>query len=172
MLSGLGSAETAFINEFSGTPWSGAADVFWTTLLDYLIVGLQALVVLGILLIIAGWFGGRTRIARAARGHITTGLAQIGGRLSDGRPGPMPRPMLPYAHWLIYAIGVAILLFSDVFSVSTVLWTAALVAGLITLAQLLAGPPVGAPEAGGTDAGAPAPATTTATSETGSMTSE
>jgi hypothetical protein len=141
MILGLGAGQTAFANELSGTPWGPAADVFWSTLLDYLVLGVQALVALGIVIALAGWFGGRTRLARTTRGHVTTGLAQLGGRMSDGRPGPMPRDMLPYAHWLIYAIGAAILLFSGVFSVSTVLWTAALVAGLITLAQLLAGPP-------------------------------
>jgi hypothetical protein len=48
--------------------------------------------------------------------------------------------MQGYARWLIYAVGVAILLFSDLLSVSTVLWISALVAGLVTLAQLLSGP--------------------------------
>ena len=140
LLLGLGGGETAFRNQLSGTPWGPAAEVFWSTLLDYLIMGVQALLVLGLVIIIAGWLGGRTALARSARGHLTGGLAEIGGRMSNGRPGPLPRPMLGYAHWLVYAVGVAILLLSGVFSVSTVLWTVALVAGLVTLAQLLAGP--------------------------------
>jgi hypothetical protein len=140
ILLGLNVGQVAFTNELAGTPWGPAADVFWTTLLEYLIAGTQAIVALGIVVVIAGWFGGRTRLARGLRGHVTTGLAQLSGRLSDGRPGPLPAAMLGYAHWLIYAIGVAILLFSNLMAVSTVLWVSALVAGLVTLAQLLSGP--------------------------------
>jgi hypothetical protein len=136
----LTAGETTFANQLSGTPWGPAAGVFWSTLLAYLITGVQAVITAGIVVVIAGWFGGRTVLARKARTPITAGLAQLGGRLSGGRPGPMPRAMLGYARWLAYAIGVAILLFSDLLSVSSVLWTSALVAGLVTLAQLLAGP--------------------------------
>ncbi|MCX6432082.1 MAG: hypothetical protein NTX29_04615 [Actinobacteria bacterium] len=139
ILAGLGVAETAFVNELAGTPWGPAAGVFWATLLDYLIAGTQAIVTLGIVVIIAGWFGGRTRLARAARGQVTTGLDQLSGRMSSGRPGPIPADKVGYARWLVYIVGVAIVLGSDVMSVSSVLWVTALVAGLVTLAQLLAG---------------------------------
>jgi hypothetical protein len=140
ILIGLGIGQEAFTNQLSGTPWGPAADVFWATLLDYLIAGTQAILTLGVVVILAGWFGGRTQLARTLRGHVTTGLAQLSGRMSDGRPGPLPPAMLGYARWLIYAIGVAIVLFSDLMSVSTIIWITALVAGLVTLAQLLAGP--------------------------------
>ena len=140
ILIGLGIGQEAFTNQLSGTPWGPAADVFWATLLDYLIAGTQAILTLGVVVILAGWFGGRTRLARMLRGHVTTGLAQLSGRMSEGRPGPLPSEMLGYARWLVYALGVAILLFSDLLSVSTVLWISALVAGLVTLAQLLSGP--------------------------------
>ena len=140
ILMGLAVGQEAFTNRLSGTPWGPAADVFWATLLDYLIAGTQAIVTLGIVVIVAGWFGGRTRIARTLRGQVTTGLARLSGRMSEGRPGPLPQDMLDYARWLIYAIGVAILMFSDLMSVSTVLWITALVAGLVTLAPLLSGP--------------------------------
>jgi hypothetical protein len=146
VLFGLAAGETAFTNELAGTPWGPAADVFWATLLDYLIAGTQAILTLGIVVILAGWFGGRTRLARALRGHVTRGLAQLSGRMSDGRPGPLPATTLDYARWLVYALGVLILLFSELMSVSTVLWVSALVAGLVTLAQLLSGP--GTSEAG------------------------
>ncbi len=140
ILFGLAAGETAFTNQLAGTPWGPAADVFWATLLDYLIAGTQAILTLGIVVILAGWFGGRTRLARGLRGHVTRGLAQLSGRMSDGRPGPLPASMLGYARWLVYALGVLVLLFSELMSVSTVLWVSALVAGLVTLAQLLSGP--------------------------------
>lgn len=141
---GLSVGQTTFRNQLSGTPWGPAADVFWATLLDYLVTGMQAVVTLGIVIIVAGWFGGRTRWARAARGQVTTGLADISGRMSDGRPGPLPANMRPYAFWLSYAIGLLILMVSDLMSVGTVLWVSALVAGLVTLAQLLGGSAVDA----------------------------
>lgn len=140
ILMGLAAGQEAFTNQLSGTPWGPAADVFWETLLDYLVAGTQAIVTLGIVVILAGWFGGRTRLARTLRGHVTRGLAQLSGRMSDGRPGSLPQPMLGYARWLIYAIGVALVLVSDLMSVSTILWVTALVAGFVTLAQLLSGP--------------------------------
>ena len=96
---------------------------------------------------------------------MTTGLAQLSGRMSDGRPGPLPSEMLGYARWLVYALGVAILLFSDLLSVSTVLWISALVAGLVTLAQLLSGP-------GSAEADAAGGLTTTSTPVAGLSTIE
>jgi hypothetical protein len=140
ILMGLAVGQEAFTNQLAGTPWGPAADVFWATLLDYLIAGTQAVVTLGVVVILAGWFGGRTRLARLLRGHVTTGLAQLSGRMSDGRPGTLPAHQLGYARWVIYAIGVALVLVSDLMSVSTILWISALVAGFVTLAQLLAGP--------------------------------
>lgn len=140
VLLGLGAGRTTFVDQLAGTPWGIASTQFWDTLLEYLIAGVQAIVALGIVVIVAGWFGGRTSYATRLRGHVTTGLAELGGRLSDGRPGPLPRRQLGYARWILYALGVAVLLFTSVMSVSTVLWVSALVAGLVTLAQLLAGP--------------------------------
>lgn len=144
MLIGLGAGETVFTNQLAGTPWGPAAQVFWSTLLDYLIAGTQALIALGVVLILAGWFGGRTAIAARLRGHVTAGLADLGGRLSDGRPGPLPARYLPWARILIFAVAALILLVSSLMAVSTVLWVSALAAGLVTLAQLLAGAGAGA----------------------------
>ncbi len=139
VLMAIDAAKAQFVNQLSGTPWGPAADVFWATMLEYLVAGAQATLVLGVLVAVAGWFGGRTTPALVIRGRVTNGLADLGGRLSDGRPGPMSVDMLGYARWLIYALGIAVLLFSDLLAVSTVLWVAALVAGLVTLAQLLLG---------------------------------
>ena len=75
-----------------------------------------------------------------ARGRVTAGLADISGRMSDDRPGPLPADMRQYARWIIYALGVLVLVLGDLLSVTSVLWMTALVAGLVTLAQLLSGP--------------------------------
>jgi hypothetical protein len=128
-----------FENELAGTPWGPAASIFWDTLLAYLIAGVQALVAVGLVVIVAGWFGGRTGPAVRIRAQVTKGLAEIGGRLSDGRPGVLPRNMLTPARIVIYVVCTGILLLSSLLAVSTVLWVTALAAGLVTLAQLLAG---------------------------------
>ena len=52
----------------------------------------------------------------------------------------MPQAALPWLRGASYLIGLVLLVLSGTFSVSTVLWTSALVAGLITVIQLLAGP--------------------------------
>ncbi len=136
----LDAGQATFENELVGTPWGPAAEIFWTTLLAYLVGGVQAIAALGVVVILAGWFAGTTTLAVRARGEVTRGLAQLGGRLSGDRPGVLPRPMLGWARILIYVISAAILLFSSLLAVSTVLWVSALAAGLVTLAQLLAGP--------------------------------
>ena len=170
MLLVLGAGQATFTNQLSGTVWGPATDVFWQTLFEYLVAGTQAIVALGVVIILAGWFGGRTALATRLRGEVTTGMGELGGRLSNGRPGTIPAAMLGYARWAAYALGVLILLVSDLMSVSTVLWVTALVAGLVTLAQLLAGPSESAAPAAGSDAdGALA---TTSTPVAGSTTSE
>lgn len=138
VLIGIGAGETQFTNALSGTPWGAAANVFWATLLDYLIAGTQAIVALGIVVILAGWFGGRTALARMARGHVTRGLGELSARAYNGAAGPLAGEAARYVRWAIYVIGVGILLISDLMSVSTVLWVSALVAGAVTVVQLLA----------------------------------
>jgi hypothetical protein len=136
LLIGLGIGQTTFTNQLAGTPWGPATDVFWNSLLEYLIAGTQAIVALGVVLILAGWFGGRTRLAHRLRDPLGTGLDDLRGRLFDGGSGPLPTAYAGYAAWGAYALGVLILLVSDLMSVSTVLWVSALVAGLVTAIQL------------------------------------
>jgi hypothetical protein len=137
---GLAVGESSFSNQLSGTAFGPASQVFWDTLLEYLILGVQGVMMLGIVLIVAGWFGGRTAWARKARGEITKGLAELGGRMPDlGGFGDFLRSNAEYVRWAIYALMFLILLFSDLIARSTVLWVTALGAGLVTLVQLLAG---------------------------------
>ena len=90
---------------------------------------------------IAGWFGGRTSYAVKARTSVVAGLADLSGRMTGGKPGPLPENSLQWVRWIIYALGMLILLVSSLLAVSTVLWISALVAGLIALAQLLSSGP-------------------------------
>ena len=129
--------EQTFVDQLASTPFAAASQVFYTTLLDYLVGGTQAILALGIVLVVAGWFGGRTSYAVKARTSVVAGLADLSGRMTGGKPGPLPESSLQWVRWAVYAVGMLILLISSLLAVSTVLWISALVAGLITLAQLL-----------------------------------
>ena len=137
----LAVVQSAFENKLSGTPFGAAAQVFWDTLLEYLILGIQGVMMLGIVLIVAGWFGGRTQWALYLRGHVTRGLGEISARMPGalGGFGDFVRGNAEYVRWAIYALMLIILLFSDLIARSTVLWVTALGSGLVTLTQLLAG---------------------------------
>jgi hypothetical protein len=139
---GLAIGETAFTNQLTGTPFGQASQVFWDTLLEYLVLGIQGLLTLGIVLIVAGWFGGRTTWATMLRGHVTKGLGELSARMpSLGGFGAFVRERAEYVRWAIYAVLLLILLFSNLFDRPTVLWVTALGAGLVTLVQLVAGTP-------------------------------
>lgn len=135
----MSTGQEAFDNQLAATPFGPASNVFWQTLFVYLLAGIQAVLVLGIAIIVAGWFGGRTKWARQLRGHVVRGLDEIGDRL----PGLQPARdaiggHLDLVRWVIYAVVLLILmLFTSALSTSAVLWAVALAAGLVTAAQLL-----------------------------------
>jgi hypothetical protein len=158
---GLAIGQSAFKNQLSGTPFGPASDVFWQTLLEYLIIGIQALIVLGIVLIIAGWFGGRTKLALAVRRPMVKGLNELGSKMSGvAGLGAFARDYRDYLYWVIYAIALLLLVFAGLFTISTVLWIAALVAGLVTVVQLLVGAASAGPSSTTTDIPSEAVATT------------
>jgi len=138
---GLVVGEGSFINQLAGTPFGPAAQVFWDTLLEYLVIGIQGVLVLGIVLILAGWFGGLTKSAAFVRGQVTKGLGELSARMSGafGGFGHFVSTNAQYVRWGIYVLMLIILLFSNVIDRSTVLWVTALGAGLVTVVQLLVG---------------------------------
>lgn len=145
---GLNAGEDAFVDNLAGTPFGPASAIFWSTLLTYLIDGVQAILVLGILVIVAGWYGGRTAIAVRLRGHLIRGLDELGDRLTGLHP--LRRWVGARAsaiRWGIYIVVGALLLFADVASPASVLSCVALAAGLVTLVQLLADSPTVIPPA-------------------------
>ena len=137
---GLNVGEGAFVDQLAGTVFAPASAVFWATLFAYLVAGAKAVTVLGVAVIVAGWLSGRTSSARYLRGHLTRGLGEISGRLPEGLQGSLAGS-ISWLRWVVYAIGVVIVMVSDVLSPSSVLWTVALTAGLVTLTELLAVPP-------------------------------
>jgi hypothetical protein len=119
--------------------------VFWNTLFAYLVAGTKAISLIGIAVIFAGWLSGRTSSARWVRGHITRGLSEISGRMPENLQGMLSDSIVA-VRWAIYALGTLLIMLTDVLSPTSVLWTVALTAGLITLAELLAVPPRGEAE--------------------------
>jgi len=141
VLFALAAGESAFTNQLASTPFASAANVFWETLLAYLIAGIQAVLTLGIVVILAGWFGGRTKIARLARGHVVAGLTEIGQRLPEGFRafGAVVKQYQEYIRWAIYVIVLLLILFGDLLTVASILWAVLLAAGLVTVVQVLVG---------------------------------
>lgn len=127
--------ERGFVDAFAGTPLEPASTIFWQTLLRYLIDGMQALFVLGVLVALAGWLSGASRPARAIRGPIERGLGEIGRSAT-----------LPGAAWVaehvvtarVIAVAIVLVLFAigDVMSLWSVLWSAALVALLLVAIEV------------------------------------
>lgn len=141
VLFALAAGESAFTNQLANTPFASAANVFWETLLAYLIAGIQAVLTLGIVVIVAGWFGGRTKIARLARGHVVAGLTEIGQRLPEGFRafGAVVKQYQEYIRWAIYMIVLLLIVFGDLLTVTSILWSVLLAAGLVTVVQVLVG---------------------------------
>lgn len=135
----MSAGQEVFVNELAGTPFGPAAQVFWDTLFAYLLMGIQAVLWLGIAVIVAGWFGGRTKWARQLRGHVVRGLDEVGDRITALEPlRQAVGPHLVIARWVVYGLVVVLLLLlNDIATPSSVMWTVALAAGLITALQLL-----------------------------------
>lgn len=138
---GLGIGQGVFVDQLSATPFAAAASIFWETLFTYLVAGIQALLVLGLVVIVASWFAGRTRLARTARGQVVKGLGEISARMPAGLEslGAALRPVAGYVRWAIYLLAGLALVLGSMASVASVLWLSALVAGLVTVVQLLVG---------------------------------
>jgi len=131
--------QTIFTDQLSGTIFAPASQAFWDTFFKYLILGIQSMIVLGIIIAIAGWLGSRVRVAAKARRWLAGGLEQLGAEIpSTG----IARSMAAHADlWrtLAAAIGVIILVAGDVLSTWHVIWTVLLTAGLFAGIQLLIG---------------------------------
>lgn len=139
---GLGMAEGVFVDQLANTVFAPASNVFWNTLFQYLVAGTKAISILGVAVIFAGWLGGRTSSARAVRGHLTRGLGQISSRMPEGLQGSLSGS-ISWVRWAVFAIGTIVVMLTDVLSPTSVLWSVALTAGLLTLAELLAVTPRG-----------------------------
>ena len=74
-----------FINQLSGTVFGPASTVFYDTLLSYLERGQHVMLWLGLILVVVGWFAGRTKtgVGGPYDDHLRAG---------DGRGRPRRHP--------------------------------------------------------------------------------
>ncbi len=136
---GLDYAQGIFTDQLQGTIFAPASQAFWDTFFKYLILGIQSMIVLGIIIAIAGWLGSRVGAAGKARRWLAGGLEQLG---SDLPSTGIARSMAAHSDlWrtIAAAIGVLILTTGDVLSTWHVIWTVLLTAGLFAGIQLLIG---------------------------------
>jgi hypothetical protein len=128
--------EGAVNDQFAGSIFEGAAIVVYQTFLAYLFSGLQALVVLGVMVIIGGWLAGRTNSARYVRGHFNRGLGEIADR-TGRNTGAKLAPYAPIIRWGVVSIWLLVLLSGTYLgSLSGVLFTL-LMAGIWTGLEIL-----------------------------------
>jgi hypothetical protein len=131
-----------FINDLSGTVFGPASTVFYDQLLSYLERGQQVLLRLGLILVIIGWFAGRTKTGTATRRFVSGGLENVGAVLADGPVGVAGRWVKLNAVWLRIAVGllaVVVLLWGNNVSQSRLYWSAFLVLVLMAVIQVLVG---------------------------------
>ena len=135
----MNTAETLFVNQLSGTIFEGAATSFWGTFFNYLLAGLFAVLVLGIVIAFGGWFAGISRPATSMRTAVGRGLHSMG----SGVPAGVRRSFRSYApvlRWIIAIVMVLVLSLGAFMSMDRVIWLSLLTAGLLTLLEILIGP--------------------------------
>jgi hypothetical protein len=131
-----------FINQLTGTVFGPASRVFYDTLLSYLERGQRVMLWLGLILMVIGWFAGRTRVGTATRTTTTGALESVGGSLADTPVAPAGRWTLANAVWLRIVAGVLgfiVLLWGLNVSVSRLLWSFVVIGLLLVVIQVLVG---------------------------------
>jgi hypothetical protein len=131
--------ESLFANAFIGTKLEGASIAFFQALLGNLAEGLYTMMVLGALLVLAGWFAGRTESALQARASLQRGFADLASRLPDGATS-LGKPLREHAsvvRWALFVLWlIAVFNAAQFHFESTLGWTA-LFLGILTLVELL-----------------------------------
>ncbi len=136
---GLGTAELAFVTQMRGTVFGPAAEVFWATFFNYLIAGLDAAILLGVIVALAGWFGGRSRPATQARTSVSEALHRAGSGLSPELRRQV-RAYTPVLRWaIVIAMGLC-LAFQSPITMWDVTWISVVVLLGFIVVEVLSGP--------------------------------
>ena len=133
----LGVGQTFFVDQLAGTVFGGASGIFWDTMFNYLVAGLQGLFIFGAVVAVAGWFAGRSRPAKNVRSHVVAGLNELGSSLPENGLSAFLRARADSVRWVITAVVVFILVVGAVMSLTRMIWVLLLAGGLFTLLQVL-----------------------------------
>ena len=138
----LATGRQLFVNQLTGTVFGPASTIFYNQLLSYLERSQRVMVWLGLILLVVGWFAGRTRLGTAARTTTSNGLETVGASVAGTRMAGAGRWTLANALWLRIAAGVLgaiVLLWGANVSVSRLFWSVFLVVVLLAVIQVLVG---------------------------------
>ncbi|CAB4905106.1 MAG: hypothetical protein F2806_06120 [Actinobacteria bacterium] len=125
MLLSLSSAETLAEGKLNAQGLGLALIAFWTTFFSYLVGGLQALLLLGVVAIVAGWFAGRSSYAGILRDQVCDGLHELGEVIPVGL-NTFVRSYSLFLRWAVALVLVFILTAFGTMSVVRVFWLVAL----------------------------------------------
>lgn len=131
-----------FVNQLTGTVFGPASKVFYDTLLTYLHRGGQALVLLGFLVILSGWYAGRTASARATRGFLCNGLETVGASITVPQVRSVGKWVAANVVWLrgvIVALAFVVLFWGNQVNRERLFWCFVLMLALLAVAQVLVG---------------------------------
>lgn len=125
--------QDSFSNQLANTVFGPASTVFFDTLLRYLVAGVKALALLGVISIVAGWFAGRSRPATAIRRPLTRGLAHLGSMVPAAEVGAFVRRHFTALCWIAYVIIGFFLLRDGLIDMTHVVWASALAVGVVSV---------------------------------------
>jgi len=101
--------EESVNDQFVGSIFESSAVVVYQSFLAFLFSGLQALVVLGVIVIVGGWLAGRTLSAHYVRDHFNRGITDIADR-TGLNTGVTLEPYAPIIRWAVVSLWLLILL--------------------------------------------------------------
>jgi hypothetical protein len=128
--------EGTFTNQFVGSIFETAAVIVYQNFLAYLVAGVQALFVLGIMIVVGGWLSGRTNSAQYIRGHFTNGLNEIAAR-TGLKTGDVLGPYAPWIRWAVIVFWLIFLLSGTYLGSTSGIMFTLLMAGVWTGLEIL-----------------------------------
>lgn len=131
-----------FVDQLSGTTFGPASRAFFDQLLTYLERSQRVILWLGLVLVVVGWFAGRTRSGVAVRTTTTRTLESVGGSLGDTPASGAGNWTLANATWLRIvagAVGLVVLLWGNEASPARLFWSVVVVLVLLAVIQVLVG---------------------------------
>jgi hypothetical protein len=136
----LAYGQTQVEYNLSGTTWAVAQNAFVTILTSYLVLALRTAFVLGLVLVVVGWYISDTSSATASRAYVSKLINGAGAGAGDtalGKVGAWFARTRAFWRFVIPAVAVLVLLFQTPLSGSTILWVTLLAAVAFVVLEFL-----------------------------------